>query len=107
MRKLLGRTVVGLALVGPGCSFVGNIKRNVIHEPVLACDEYQIRKRNEALGGDAFAVMTGHYGCGFSQPYREGFVDGFGDYLTYGGCIDGCDEKPVVPPVPPAKYQRK
>src|SRR5438477_8973063 len=107
MRKLLTPAVMALALFGSGCSFVANIHRNLIHEPVLACDEIQIRRRNRALGAEAFAVMVAQYGCNFSEDYREGFIDGFSDYLTYGGCVQGCGEKPIVPPVPPSRYQRK
>src|SRR5262249_8215357 len=73
----------------------------------------------------------------FSCDYREGFVDGFADYLYYGGCNGGpagsgcatgqCGatnagnanptvnagapgesvEYPVCPPVPPGRYRRK
>ncbi len=108
MRMLLTPAVFGLAIVGQGCSFTESIRRNIVHEPILACDEFQIRNRNRAIGGEAFAVMVSQYGCDFSDDYRSGFVDGFTDYLTYGGCLSGgCGEKPIVPPVPPSRYQRK
>lgn len=108
MRMLLTPAVFGLALLGQGCSFTENIRRNILHEPTLACDEIQIRARNREIAKEAFAIMVAQYGCEFSDDYFRGFVDGFSDFLTYGGCMSGgCGEKPIVPPVPPSRYQHK
>jgi hypothetical protein len=106
MRLITTPVLLGVCLLGPGCSFVHNIKRNIIHEPLLAMDEKIILKRHERLGRLAWDEMVGQYGCHFSDDYRNGFIDGFVDYLTYGGCPSNCGETPVLPPVPPPKYRR-
>jgi hypothetical protein len=83
------------------------IKRNVVHEPLLALDEKVILRRHERLGRLAWDEMVRQYGCQFSDDYRDGFIDGFVDYLTYGGCAADCGgEEPMVPAVPPPYYRR-
>src|SRR5262245_65978004 len=89
MRNLFAPVVFGACLFSQGCSFVHNIIRNTVHEPMLACDEKAIVRRNERLARQAWDEMTHQYGLGFSCDYREGFIDGFADYLTYGGCVCG------------------
>jgi hypothetical protein len=110
--------------------------RNTVHEPLLACDEKQTHHRCRKLGKQAWNEMVRQYGDAFSCDYREGFVDGFADYLFYGGCNggpagSGCGtgqcgahaatnpnpstdsgageniEYPVCAPVPPERYRRK
>lgn len=106
MRMLFTPVLLGACLLGPGCSFFHNVKRNFIHEPVLAMDEKVIIKRHERLGRLAWDEMVRQYGCEFSEDYRDGFIDGFVDYLTYGGCPNMCGEAPLIPAVPPPKYRR-
>jgi hypothetical protein len=107
MRMIATPVLLGVCLLGPGCSFVSIIKRNIVHEPQLAFDEKVILERHERLGRLAWDEMVRQYGCQFSCDYRDGFIDGFVDYLTYGGySLDGSSEKAVVPPVPPPKYRR-
>jgi hypothetical protein len=104
---MLTPMLLGLCLTGPGCSFVHHIKRNLINEPQFGCDEVAIRMRHERLARQAWDEMARQYGKCFSVDYRRGFIDGFADYLTYGGCQNGCDEAPIVPAVPPEHYRHK
>jgi hypothetical protein len=107
MRMYTTPVLLGVCLLGPGCSFVHSIKRNVIHEPVLAFEEKVIIQRHERLGRLAWDEMVRQYGCQFADDYRDGFIDGFVDYLTYGGCTADCGgEAPIVPAVPPPRYRR-
>ena len=107
MRVIYTPVLLGFCcLLGPGCSFVHIIKRNIVHEPALAFDEKIILQRHERLGRLAWDEMVRQYGCQFSDDYRDGFIDGFVDYLTYGGCQGMCGESPVIPGVPPPRYRR-
>jgi hypothetical protein len=107
MRMRYTPVLVGACLFGPGCSFVCNIERNLWQVPKVALDEKLILKRHERLGAMAWDEMVAQYGCQFSEDYRIGFIDGFVDYLTYGGTnADGSGEVPVVPAVPPPTYRR-
>jgi hypothetical protein len=93
-------------LLGPGCSFVRCIKLNLLEEPKLATDEKVILNRHERLAREAWDAMVAQYGCQFSDDYRRGFIDGFVDYLTYGGTsAEGEGEVPIVPAVPPPYYR--
>src|SRR5262245_28925346 len=93
MRALLKPCLLGICLlVGQGCQFVCHLGRNVIHEPLFACDEKATWHRCEKLGKQAWNDMVHQHGEDFSCDYRSGFVDGFADYLYYGGCIGGSDQ---------------
>lgn len=136
MRMLLRPMMLTICLVGSGCQFVCHIGKNLIHEPVLACDSKQLHHRCKKLGKKAWNEMVKQYGEEFSCDYREGFVDGFADYLYYGGCdTGGCcagdggqcgatssspstagaancggreiTQYPSCPAVPPEHYRRK
>jgi hypothetical protein len=107
MRRFVMLVLFGACLSGSGCQFVYNIVRNVCNEPKIAIDEKVVLERHERLGKLAWDEMVSQYGCQFSDDYRAGFIDGFVDYLTYGGVAPmGLDEAPVVPAVPPPKYRR-
>ncbi len=107
MRMRYTPVLVGACLFGPGCSFVTNIERNLYWDPKVAFEEKVILKRHERLGRLAWDEMVAQYGCQFSEDYRNGFIDGFVDYLTYGGrSADGTGEVPIVPAVPPPTYRR-
>jgi hypothetical protein len=106
MRKVTVPILLGVCLLGPGCSFVQSIRRNLVHEACYAHDEKVMRKRHERLARQAWEALCGQYGQTFSEAYRDGFIDGFVDYLTYGGCVSGCEESPIVPAVPPYWYTK-
>ncbi|HEX4589964.1 MAG TPA: hypothetical protein VH120_08555, partial [Gemmataceae bacterium] len=107
MRMRLTPVLIGACLLGSGCSFIDNMKRNVILEPKSEMDQKILLKRHLRLARMAWDEMVGQYGCQFSDDYRAGFIDGFVDYLTYGGIsTNGCSEVPIVPAVPPPYYRR-
>jgi hypothetical protein len=87
--RLLLRLILLTSLFGSGCQFVCHIGRNLINEPLLACDSKQLHHRTRKLGKKAWNEMVKQYGEEFSCDYRDGFVDGFADYLYYGGCDSG------------------
>jgi hypothetical protein len=89
MRTSLKLVVLATCLLGPGCQFACTVARNIVHEPLLACDEKATKHRCRKLGKQAWNEMVRQYGDAFSCDYREGFVDGFVDYLYYGGCNGG------------------
>lgn len=106
MRSRFTPVLMGICLLGPGCSFMRNIERNLVQEPKIAFDEAIMIKRHERLARMAWDQMVSQYGCQFSEDYRNGFIDGFVDYLTYGGVSpDGNGEVPIVPAVPPPYYR--
>jgi hypothetical protein len=93
MRTLIKPLALGaFLLVGQGCQFMCHVARNVVHEPLLACDEKSTKHRCRKLGKQAWNEMVHQYGESFSCDYRQGFVDGFADYLYYGGCIGGSQQ---------------
>ena len=87
MRTMLRPMIVVGCLLGPGCQFMCHVGKNLWHEPHLACDEKQLKHRNVKYAKQAWNEMVKQYGECFSRDYRRGFVDGFSDYLTYGGCV--------------------
>src|SRR6516225_7069515 len=105
MRKCFTPVLIGVGLLSPGCSFICNMAYNIKQEPKDAIRQKVILKRHERLGAVAWDEMVAQYGCQFSDDYRQGFIDGFADYLTYGGIVtDGTYDVPVVPAVPPPRY---
>jgi hypothetical protein len=92
MRTLLNPLVLAACLLGSGCQFVCDLGKNLVREPLLACDEKMIKHRSRKLAKQAWNEMVRQHGDSFSCEYRDGFVDGFADYLFYGGCVDsgGC-----------------
>lgn len=87
MRTLLRPMIIYGCLMAPGCQFICHVGKNIWHEPTLACDEKQLKHRNVKYGKQAWNQMVKQYGECFSRDYRSGFVDGFADYLTFGGCV--------------------
>lgn len=87
MRTMLRPVVLVGCLLGPGCQFMCHVGKNLWHEPTLACDEKQLKHRNVKYAKQAWNAMVKQYGECFSCDYRRGFVDGFADYLTFGGCV--------------------
>jgi hypothetical protein len=93
MRTLFKPLVLGACvLVGQGCQFMCHVGKNMWNEPHLAFDEKATWRRCEKLGKQAWNEMVHQYGENFSCDYRKGFVDGFADYLYYGGCVGGGEQ---------------
>jgi hypothetical protein len=94
---------LSLCVLGPGCETpVGSglevcrySTRNFLEAPVSARDDCKERSWERDQGKAAWqAFQTAHPDQAFSVHYRNGFVDGFADYLYAGGTAN----PPVVPP---------
>jgi hypothetical protein len=94
--------VLGLCLFGgTGCTFVPNIERNLIVEPARYCTDQKLFRRSRKQAEAAWNEVVGQYpeAEGYSCDYRDGFLDGFADYLDFGGHGE-------PPNVPPPRYRR-
>jgi hypothetical protein len=91
--------VVVLPVIGSGCGFAQNICRNVVVSPLNSITDRAEHHRHEQLAREAFVQMAMNFqDQQFSCDYRRGFVDGFADFLDYGGVGE-------PPPVPPPSYR--
>jgi len=81
-----------------GCTVIRNEFRTLIAEPIKFGDNVDIvrtTKRNKKLAKEAFEHFEAHHAETPPSPdYRHGFIEGFADYLTFGGS----GAPPVVPP---------
>ena len=88
-----------LPLFGAGCGFVKNMQRNIVYSPLYAATDRAAHHRHELLAREAWLQMATQYNDGdYSCDYRRGFVDGYVDYLDYGGTGE-------PPPIPPSSYR--
>jgi len=86
MKYLMLALLVAMPAFGSGCSFAQNIRRNIVYSPIYTYTDRAEDHRNHALAREAFRQMALQYtDHEFSCDYRIGFVDGFADYLDYGG----------------------
>ena len=87
------------ALAG-GCNIAYYTAKNVINEPIELCDQIHrtqgLRKQAKACWQE---VRKQYPRKAFTPEFRDGFIDGYVDYLDRGG-------NAVVPPVPPKRYTR-
>jgi hypothetical protein len=106
----LGRALILIALCPllPGCSyfdlgrphtFFRYSLRNVLLAPVDGTHEFMRVQRNQELAWAAWReVSKEEPDHAYSIDYRQGFYDGYTDYLTFGGSGD-------APPAPPHYYR--
>lgn len=96
-----GLLIVLSAVVLSGCSLVQQGFHTNISEPLQYwCDKdlHRTRKSNLALANDAWDEIESQLGDeALGADYRDGFVEGYADYLTYGG-------NALPPLVPPRRY---
>lgn len=91
--------LAALPVVGVGCSFAQNVRRNVVISPLYAATDRAEHHRHMKLAREAYKNMALTYtDQGLSCDYREGFVDGFVDFLDNGGVGE-------PPPIPPPQYR--
>ncbi|MBX7105325.1 MAG: hypothetical protein K1X57_14675 [Gemmataceae bacterium] len=91
--------LAAVPLLGAGCGFAQNIRRNVAISPLYAGTDRAEHHRHMKMAREAYRNMALAYpDQEFSCDYREGFVDGFTDYLYNGGVGE-------PPPVPPPQYR--
>ena len=98
MRRYVALLTAALGLLPAGCGIVGNASRNIINEPHYSLDAHVLRHRARSQGRQAWAEWGKCQKGTFSGHYRDGFVDGYADYLLRGGSGD-------PPPVPPDRYR--
>jgi hypothetical protein len=99
MRRFWLFLFAGLAVHPVACQIVESTVQNAINEPVTDFDLYRFHRRTRALATQAwesFAIANAH--C-VSPDYRDGFIDGYADYLEFGG-----NGEPIAEP--PKRYQR-
>ena len=83
-----------------GCNIAYNTGRNVINEPHVVWTQHAIK--HELRKAAKAAWETSRFECpehADSDAFRDGFIDGYVDYLDRGGNAS-------LPAVPPAKYTR-
>lgn len=93
--------ILGLSVLGTGCSMYESGIRTLICEPCkypTNVEDYLMRLRNRHLAKAVWKDLR-KYNCEreFSKDYARGFTDGFADYLDAGGTGQ-------PPPVPPRCY---
>jgi hypothetical protein len=96
MKPLL--LVVMLLAIVPGCELCHDFGRTMSYEPEYWCSqeksEHWARRSAREAWRDWCECQPKHSS---SADYREGFLDGFSDYLELGGTG-------APPPVPPKQY---
>jgi hypothetical protein len=96
------RTWILLACLSPltGCHLYRNIKHNIHNEISQFHDDEHIDKQLRKEARIAFNEMNRQYPhrC-FGDDFRDGFIDGYTEYLDRGGNAD-------LPAMPPVKYRR-
>jgi hypothetical protein len=83
-----------------GCNIVHNAARNVVNEPHVVLAQHAIEHDLRADARRAWREVRADYPRrAFTAEFRDGFLDGYVDYLDRGG-------NGSLPAVPPAKYTR-
>jgi hypothetical protein len=87
------------ALAG-GCNVFYYATKNAINEPIELCDQLSRTHHLRQQAKDYWKEVRKQYPRkAFTAEFRDGFVDGYADYLDRGGDA-------VVPAVPPKRYTR-
>jgi hypothetical protein len=89
--------LIGLlaAALAPGCTLIANGARNICNEPALAVEECRFKYRARSLGREAWDRRPDCASA--SADFREGYIDGYADYLQAGRTTD-------PRPAPPKRY---
>jgi hypothetical protein len=87
-----------VAALSSGCSLYTNAARNLCNEPCLAWEECRFQHQARSLAREAWS----HYReCDrASRDFRDGYIDGYADYLSEGRITD-------PPPAPPKHYLKR
>jgi len=94
------RVAMGLLLLplAVGCNVMHEAIRNLHHEPQLLWTQWVITQRVQQQAREAWERVKKEYPeC--APEFREGFLDGYVDYLDRGGPAH-------LPATPPSKYTR-
>ena len=96
-----GRTRWGNVARGRGLQLAHNAARNIVNEPHVVHTqrgiEHDLRKDDRCVWREVRADYPRH---AFTAEFRDGFLDGYVDYLDRGG-------NGSPPAVPPSKYTRQ
>jgi hypothetical protein len=83
-----------------GCNLAHLTARNLVNEPHVVWTQHAIEHDLRRQARAAFQEVCGEYpDRAFSDPFRDGFTDGYVDYLDRGGNAS-------MPAVPPSRYTR-
>jgi len=97
------KTVALAGAFGPavlGCNLARNAARTLINEPQVVHTQNGIEHELRRAGRAAWAEVREEYPRkAFTAEFRDGFLDGYVDYLDRGG-------NGSLPAVPPSKYTR-
>lgn len=96
------KAVVCVAGLGPlgGCNLAYYTGYNLVNESRQRLDEHQLSKRLRAEAQAAWLEVCRQYpGQPFTEEFRDGFTEGYVDYLEHGGI-----PQPVA--APPPRYRR-
>lgn len=96
------KAVVCVAGLSPlaGCNLAYYTGYNLVNESWQRLDEHQLSKRLRAEAEAAWVEVCRQYpGQPFTEEFRDGFTEGYADYLDVGGV-------PQPPAVPPPRYRR-
>jgi hypothetical protein len=96
--RLLGAIACFTLAGGSGCSLVAYTTHNLVNEPRLAWQEHRFRAEARTLAREAWARQES-LRPGATRDFRDGYLDGYVDYLVGGRTTD-------PHPVPPEKYEK-
>jgi hypothetical protein len=91
--------LAGCLAASVGCRLTRSAVHNILNEPLEYLDEKKVTRQLREEAEDILKEMCLHRGRVFSHDFKQGFVDGYADYLEWGGAS-------VPPAVPPLKYRR-
>ena len=96
------KAVVCAAGLGPlaGCNLAYYTGYNLVNESRQRIDEHRLSKRLRAEAEAAWGEVCRQYpGQPFTEEFRDGFTEGYADYLDVGGGLQ-------PPAAPPPRYRR-
>ena len=99
LKRILG--IIGLCMLGTGCSPISNLTHTMLIEPLQFCDfreEHRTHARHARRAENAWKdFQCDQRDEWFSPDFVRGFKEGFADYLDAGGTGE-------PPPIPPRRY---
>jgi hypothetical protein len=99
MRRRSPLWLIGLLLLGPGCTLVRDATSLAVFKVRESAEDFSETIRNRRWAEHAWAdVQNAKTDAAYSEDYAQGFKDGFAHYLFRGG-----NGEP--PPLPPRRYR--
>jgi hypothetical protein len=97
MRWIRIHLMFAAIFAGAGCALMASGVHNAINEPRLALSERRFERTCRRLAEEALSRRTD--AASASSDFRDGYLDGYADYLRGGRTV-------APPPVPPNRYAR-